>query len=95
MTNKISQVNHQSQWLNIKVTGVRGSMIGPLEPAVKAVALATKLPTITIAEVFLVTGPPTPVDRNGIFNYQTSSIGCNATSLATKLSSSIAGAHWI
>ena len=58
MTNKISQANHQSRWLNIEVTNAGGSMIGLLEPAVKAVALVTRLLTITNGEVFPVTRPP-------------------------------------
>jgi len=46
MTSKIFQTNHQNRWFNIEAIGVKGSVIGLLELAIRVVALATELLTI-------------------------------------------------
>ena len=53
MTSKIFQANHKSRWLST----------GPLEAAIKVVALTTRLPKITVEMVSSVIGLPTPVDK--------------------------------
>ena len=55
ITSKIFQATHQNWWFNIEATGVR------LEPVVRVVALAIRLPTISVRTVSLVTGPPITV----------------------------------
>ena len=64
MTSKIFQVNYQNRWLNTGAASAKDSVTGPLELAIKVVALATRLQTITVKEVSLMTGPPTPVDKS-------------------------------
>ena len=52
MISKIFQMNHQNWWLNTEVISVRDSLIGLLEPEIKAMAPTTKLPMIIVWAVF-------------------------------------------
>ena len=63
MTSKIFEANHKSRWLSTKSTSVRGLKTGPLEAAIKVVALTTRLPKITIGMVSSMVGLPTPINK--------------------------------
>ena len=64
MTSKIFQVNYQNRCLNTGAASAKDSVTGPLELAIRVVALATRLQTIIVKEVSPMTGPPTPVDKS-------------------------------
>ena len=63
MTSKIFQANHKSQWLSTKSTSAGGLKTGPLEAAIKVVALTTRLLKITVGMVSSVTRLPALVDK--------------------------------
>ena len=85
MTSKIFQANHQNRGLNTKVASIGGPMIGSLEQTIRAVTLAMGLALINVKAVSLMIGPPTLVNKTSIFSYRTSSTGCDAGYLDTRL----------
>ena len=85
MTSKIFQANHQNRGLNTKVASIGGPMIGSLEQTIRAVTLAMGLALINVKAVSLMIGPPTLVNKTSIFSYRTSSTGCDAAYLDTRL----------
>lgn len=63
MISKIFQANHRNQWLNTEVASTGCPITKPLESVLRAVALVTRLPTITIGVVSPMIESPTLIDK--------------------------------